>query len=109
MRNRGRDALASSAAEEYAEGQGSAGSGTVQGPESVASSAPSSDTIVLDEQALAASFTRRVLAGLRAKGLLDAASVAQRQSQEHSGFSVWIGDALSDKERELFVARLVPP
>ena len=25
------------------------------------------------------------------------------------GFSVWIGDAFSDKERELFVARLVSP
>ncbi len=104
---RASNAKALSAADGYAEGQGSAGSGTVQGRESVPSSAPSSDTIVLDEQALAASFARRVLAGLQAKGLLDAESVAQIQSQEHSGFSVWIGDAFADKERELFVARYI--
>jgi hypothetical protein len=110
------DAMASSAecsgecgaAEVYAEGQG----GAVGPPKctgNVTSSATTSDTIVLDEQALGASFTRRVLAGLQAKGLLEAESVAQILSQEHSGFSVWIGDAFADKERELFVARLVPP
>jgi hypothetical protein len=98
------DAIVSSAAE----GQGSA-AGPHDSTGNVISSAPNNDTIVLDEQALAASFTRRVLAGLQAKGLLDAESVAQIQSQEHSGFSVWIGDAFADRERELFVARPVPP
>jgi hypothetical protein len=78
------DAKALSAAEGYAEGQGST-AGLLDTTGKVISSAPNSDTIVLDEQALAASFTRRVLAGLQAKGLLDAESVAQIQSQEHSG------------------------
>ena len=44
---------------------------------------------------------------MRAKGLLDAEAVVQIQSQEHSGFSVWVGEPFRDKERELFVARYI--
>ena len=61
----------------------------------------------IDTEKLTLGFATRVLSAMRAKGLLDAEAVVQIQSQEHSGFSVWVGEPFRDKERELFVARYI--
>jgi len=62
---------------------------------------------IIDTDKLTAGFAKRVLRALQAKGLLEAEAVEQILSQDHTGFSVWVGDAFEDKERELFVARYI--
>ncbi len=47
------------------------------------------------------------MAALQGQGLITAEDTAQVLSQEHTGFSVWLGDPFNDKERELFVARYI--
>jgi hypothetical protein len=61
----------------------------------------------IDTEKLTAGFAKRVLSALQAQGLLEAEAVEQILSQEHSGFSIWLGDAFEDQERELFVARYI--
>ena len=46
----------------------------------------------VDLNALNLRFAERVLAALCKKGLLDSSDVAQVLRQEHTGFSVWIGE-----------------
>ena len=53
------------------------------------------------------SFAGRVLAEFHKRELISEEDVAQILSQEHTGFSVWLGDAFEDKERTLFVARYI--
>jgi hypothetical protein len=62
---------------------------------------------VIDTDKLTAGFASRVLRDLQDKGLLEAEAAEQILSQDHTGFSVWVGDAFEDKERELFVARYI--
>jgi hypothetical protein len=56
---------------------------------------------------LTEAFAKHVLEALREQGLLDAADVTQILSQEHSGFSVWLGEPFEEQGRELFVARYI--
>jgi len=53
------------------------------------------------------SFQNLVLAALHQRELIDDNVVEQILSQEHSGFSVWVGDAFQDPESERFVARYI--
>ena len=62
---------------------------------------------IIDTDKLTAGFAKRVLSALQAKGLLEAEAVEQILAQDHTGFSMWVGDAFEDKERELFVARYI--
>jgi len=48
-----------------------------------------------------------VLAQLHKRELLTDDAVAQILSQDHTGFGVWMGDPLHDKESEQFVARYI--
>ncbi len=52
-------------------------------------------------------FSNEVLSGLRGKDLITDAEVTQILSQEHTGFSVWVGEAFQDEGSEKFVARYV--
>ena len=61
----------------------------------------------IDQEQLTTGFATRVLEALQAKGLLEAEEVAQILSQEHTGFSVWVGEPFEDRERDLFVARYI--
>ena len=54
---------------------------------------------------LTQAFGERVLAQLHKRELLTDDVVAQILSQDHTGFAVWMGDPLHDKESEQFVAR----
>ena len=48
-----------------------------------------------------------MLAQLHKRELLTNDAVAQILSQDHTGFGVWMGDPLHDKESEQFVARYI--
>ena len=61
----------------------------------------------VDQAKLTRCFATRVLAALRQKELISDENVAQILSQEHTGFSVWVGEPFEDKERTLFVARYI--
>jgi len=65
----------------------------------------------IDLKALTEAFTEQVLAQLHKRELITDADVAQILSQEHTGFSVWMGDPFHDpfhdKESEQFVARYI--
>ena len=61
----------------------------------------------IDLAALTQAFTERVLAQLHTRELITDEHVAQILSQQHTGFSVWLGEAFHDKESEQFVARYI--
>lgn len=62
----------------------------------------------IDVEAFSAHFAKLVCNALCQLELIDADTVSQiLSSQEHKGFSVWVGEPFSDKERELFVARYI--
>ena len=61
----------------------------------------------IDLEALTQAFGERVLAQLHKRELLTDDVVAQILSQDHTGFGVWMGDPLHDKESEQFVARYI--
>ena len=61
----------------------------------------------IDLAALTQTFAERVLAQLHKKELITNDHVAQILSQQHTGFSVWLGEAFHDKESEQFVARYI--
>ena len=61
----------------------------------------------LDQATLTKRFTERVLAALHAKELIDDGVVSQILSQEHSGFSVWLGEPFVDADSKRFVARYI--
>jgi hypothetical protein len=61
----------------------------------------------IDLAALTQAFAERVLAQLHKKELITDDHVAQILSQQHTGFSVWLGEAFNDKESEQFVARYI--
>jgi Putative transposase len=58
-------------------------------------------------EVLTQAFGERVLAQLHKRELLTDDAVAQILSQDHTGFGVWLGDPLHDKESEQFVARYI--
>jgi hypothetical protein len=60
-----------------------------------------------DSEKLTSSFCDRVLAALHKKELISDDVVAQILSQQHTGFSVWMGDPFQDSESDRFVARYV--
>ena len=61
----------------------------------------------IDHAALTTVFAEHVLAALRKKELISEQDAAQIMSQEHSGFSFWIGESFLDTDRALFVARYI--
>ena len=61
----------------------------------------------IDLAALTQAFAERVLAQLHKKELITDDHVAQILSQQHTGFSVCLGEAFHDKESEQFVARYI--
>jgi len=63
--------------------------------------------ISIDQQRLQALFADKVLAALREEGLLTQEDIDNMKSWEHSGFNVFIGEAIAptDSKRLLFVAR----
>jgi hypothetical protein len=65
------------------------------------------DKLGAGQDKLTENFARRVLKALKKRGLIDDATEEQILSQEHSGFSVWVGEPFQDKARELFVARYI--
>ena len=62
---------------------------------------------VIDQQAITTRFGERVLVSLQGRGLITDNDVAQILSQEHSGFSVWLGEPFEDPDSERFVARYI--
>ena len=63
--------------------------------------------IEIDLKALNLRFAERVLAALCKKGLVDETQVLQILGQEHTGFSVWIGEPFHDEESSQFIARYI--
>lgn len=61
----------------------------------------------IDQAKLTERFGERVLAALQKHELITDEVVAQILSQEHSGFSVWLGDTFQDKDSKQFVARYI--
>jgi hypothetical protein len=61
----------------------------------------------IETDKLSQSFARLVLKALKKGGLIDETAEQQILSQEHTGFSVWVGEPFKDKGRELFVARYI--
>ena len=61
----------------------------------------------IDQAALTAAFGEHVLAALYKKELITDQDVAQILSQEHTGFSFWVGEPFQDAERALFVGRYI--
>lgn len=61
----------------------------------------------IDQAALTAAFGEHVLAALHKKELITDQDAAQILSQEHTGFSFWVGEPFHDVERALFVARYI--
>ncbi len=61
----------------------------------------------IDLAALTQAFAELVLAQLHKKELITDDHVAQILSQQHTGFSVCLGEAFHDKESEQFVARYI--
>ena len=61
----------------------------------------------INQEKLTEAFGTLVLSSLQDRGLIDSDTVDQIQSQEHTGFSVWVGESFQDKARELFVARYI--
>ena len=62
---------------------------------------------VIDQARLTERFGERVLTSLQSRNLISDNDVAQVLSQEHTGFSVWLGEAFSDAESARFVARYI--
>ena len=61
----------------------------------------------LDLELLTREFGERVLGELAKRELIDDQVMSQILSQEHSGFSVWLGEPFQDEQSEKFVARYV--
>ena len=61
----------------------------------------------IDLKAITHIFAERVLAQLHKRELITDDVVAQILSQEHTGFSVWMGEPFHDKESQQFVARYI--
>lgn len=61
----------------------------------------------IDQEKLTKRFGERVLAPLHKQELISDEVVAQILSQEHSGFSVWLGEPFHDTESSRFVARYI--
>ena len=61
----------------------------------------------IDLKQLTREFCSRVLAKLKARKLISKEQVEQIQSQEHSGFSVWVGEPFKDENSDKFVARYI--
>ena len=61
----------------------------------------------IDLKAITQAFADRVLAQLNDRDLITDDVVAQILSQEHTGFSVWLGEPFHDKESQQFVARYI--
>jgi len=61
----------------------------------------------IDLKSLTIRFAERVLAALCKKGLVDESQVVQILRQEHTGFSVWLGEPFHDQESSQFVARYI--
>jgi hypothetical protein len=53
-------------------------------------------------------FAELVLKGYVKAGLIEPEVKNQILSQEHTGFSVWIGDLINDAESKHFLARYMP-
>jgi hypothetical protein len=60
-----------------------------------------------DCEKLTLSFSDRVLSELHKKELISDETVSQILSQQHTGFSVWVGQPFEDSESEHFVARYI--
>jgi hypothetical protein len=52
-------------------------------------------------------FENYVLSELQKKELIDDGTIQQILSQHHTGFSVWVGDPISDSESKKFIARYI--
>lgn len=61
----------------------------------------------IDLATIQQSFENHVLAAFAKQELITDEVMAQVLSQEHTGFSVWLGEPFQDAESELFVARYV--
>jgi len=61
----------------------------------------------IDQDALEKCFAERILAELQKRELLTDEVVTQILSQEHSGFSFWIGDTFDDEDSTRFVGRYI--
>ena len=61
----------------------------------------------IDQAKLTQVFAERVLSALHKHELINDDDVAQILSQEHSGFSVWVGEPFEDAESSRFVARYI--
>ncbi|RIL06880.1 MAG: hypothetical protein DCC75_10480 [Proteobacteria bacterium] len=61
----------------------------------------------IDQLKLTQRFEERVLAALHSRELISDDVVAQILSQDHTGFSVWLGDPFQDPDSERFVARYI--
>lgn len=61
----------------------------------------------IDQAKLTTRFAEAVLSGLHAAELIDDSVVSQILSQQHRGFSVWLGEPFQDKDSKHFVARYI--
>ena len=61
----------------------------------------------IDQVKLTQSFGEQVLASLHARELITDDVVSQILSQEHTGFSVWLGESFKDADSSRFVARYI--
>ena len=61
----------------------------------------------LDDVALTKRFGERCVAGFLKQKLITESDAAQILSQEHTGFSVWLGEPFQDSESAKFVARYI--
>lgn len=62
---------------------------------------------MIDLRALQATFENSVLAALKHKELIDDGIIQQILAQEHTEFSVLVGDPFSDSESKQFIARYI--
>ena len=62
----------------------------------------------MNEEALNKRFGELCDNGFLKECLIEESDAAQILSQEHTGFSVWLGEPFQDSESAKFVARLVP-
>ena len=61
----------------------------------------------LDCERLNSSFSDRVLSALHKRELISDEVTTQIMSQQHTGFSVWVGEPFEDSESKHFVARYI--
>ncbi len=61
----------------------------------------------MNEEALNRRFGELCVSGFLKQGLIEESDAAQILSQEHTGFSVWLGESFQDSESSKFVARYI--